>query len=117
LFDEKMRLCGWQNAKTGEERIVGSPQSTVAPLLSFHPSILQSFHPLAFSGVHAISPALFNWMPATEGPFSIIDVYLEAAQTGLILGHDHSADEWLDVGKPEALEAAAAFLKKNRNFA
>jgi NDP-sugar pyrophosphorylase family protein len=129
LFDEKMRLCGWQNAKTGEERIVGSPQSTVgspqsavAPLQSFNPSILQSFNPLAFnpfafSGIHAISPALFNWLPATKGPFSIIDVYLEAAQTCLILGFDHSADEWLDVGKPEALEAAEAFLKKNCNFA
>ncbi len=134
LFDEKMHLCGWQNAKTGEEKLavrqlaVGSqppfnpsiPQS-LNPLVGsqphFNPSILQSFNPFAFSGIHAISPALFNWMPATEGPFSIIDVYLEAAQTGLILGHDHSADEWLDVGKPEALEAAAAFLKKNRNFA
>jgi NDP-sugar pyrophosphorylase family protein len=125
LFDEKMRLCGWQNAKTGEERIVGSPQLAVAPLQSFNPSIPQflnpsipqSLNPLAFSGIHAISPALFNWMPAAEGPFSIIDVYLEAAQTGLILGLDHSADEWLDVGKPEALETAAAFLKKNCNFA
>ena len=54
-------------------------------------------------------------MPAGDGPFSIIDVYLEAAQTGLILGYDHTADEWLDVGKPEALPAAAEFLKKNRS--
>lgn len=108
LFDEKMRLCGWQNAKTGEVRLVDGDWM----LLPLTPS-----SPLAFSGIHVISPALFNWMPTTEGPFSIIDVYLEAAQTGLILGFDHSADEWLDVGKPEALQAAAVFLKKNRNFA
>ncbi len=56
-------------------------------------------------------------MPKDEEAFSIIDVYLEAASTGQVIGYDHSADEWLDVGKPEALEAAAEFLKKNRNFA
>lgn len=55
-------------------------------------------------------------MPASEGPFSIIDLYLEAAQTGLIFGYDHSTDDWLDVGKPEALEAAADFLKKKPQF-
>lgn len=112
LFDENMRLCGWQNAKTGEERLVDNWDSPI-----FNASIPHTFQPLAFSGIHAISPALFNWMPAGDGPFSIIDVYLEAAQTGLVFGHDHSADEWLDVGKPEALTAAAIFLKKNRNFA
>ncbi len=128
LFDEKMHLCGWQNAKTGEEKFaVGSGQLAVGPdkgrahfTETVHPSSLiphTSYLPFAFSGLHAISPALFNWMPAGEGPFSIIDVYLEAAQTGLVFGYDHSADEWLDVGKPEALPAAAEFLKKNRNFA
>lgn len=112
LFDEDMHLCGWQNAKTGEERLVDTWQSPF-----FNSSIPHTFQPFAFSGIHVISPAIFNWMPATEGPFSIIDVYLEAARTGLIFGFDHSVDEWLDVGKPEALEAAAVFLKKNRNFA
>lgn len=107
LFDEKMRLCGWQNAKTGETRFAGDA----------HPPTRSPAHPLAFSGIHAISPAIFDWMPKGEAAFSIIAVYLQAAQTGLIFGHDHSADEWLDVGKPEALPAAADFLKKNRNFA
>ncbi|MBK9015130.1 MAG: nucleotidyltransferase family protein [Saprospiraceae bacterium] len=123
LFDEKMRLTGWQNAKTGEEKLavrqlaVGSqPPSYPLPTEQAgipHPSYL----PYAFSGIHAISPALFDWMPADEEVFSIIDVYLEAASTGQVFGYDHSADEWLDVGKPEAMEAAAKFLKKNRNFA
>lgn len=124
LFDEKMHLCGWQNAKTGEEKLaVGSWQlaassQQMADKEANIPShLIPAYLPYAFSGLHAISPALFNWMPAGDGPFSIIDVYLEAAQTGLILGHDHSTDEWLDVGKPEALPAAADFLKKNRNFA
>ncbi len=113
LFDAEMRLMGWQNAKTGEGKLAGGSRQSG----SFNPSIPQSFFPFAFSGIHAISPGLFNWMTDTDGPFSIIDVYLEAAQTGLVLGHDHSSDEWLDVGKLEALEAAAEFLKKNRNFA
>ncbi len=103
LFDEKMRLCGWQNAKTGEVKLVGSQSE-------FNPSVLQSLNPFAFSGIHAISPAIFEWMPAEETAFSIIDVYLDAASTGKILGFDHSADRWLDVGKPESLVEAASFF-------
>ena len=107
LFDEKMRLCGWRNAKTGEaKRASLKPETILEPETAF-----------AFSGIHAISPAIFDWLPADEEAFSIIDVYLKAASTGQVFGYDHSADEWLDVGRPEALEVAAIFLKKNRNFA
>ena len=116
LFDEKMCLTGWQNAKTGEEKL-SVRQLAVGSQPPSYPIPHTSYLPYAFSGIHAISPAIFDWMPADEEVFSIIDVYLETASTGQVFGYDHSADEWLDVGKPEALEAAAKFLKKNRNFA
>lgn len=121
LFDEKMRLSGWRNAKTGEEKLVmgGSQLSVNSWQLpyGYNPSIVPTHRPLAFSGIHAVSPAIFDWMPAEEDVFSIIDVYLNAAASGQVLGFDHSSDNWLDVGKPEALAVAAEFLKKNRNFA
>lgn len=114
LFDQEMRLLGWRNDKTGAERLVAFSNQLAGSNTSTPPP---TYLPFAFSGIHVVSPAIFNWMPATKEPFSMIDVYLEAAQTGLVFGHDHSADEWLDVGKPEALPAAAEFLKKFHNFA
>ncbi len=92
LFDNKNRLVGWQNVKTGEVR----------SRLDLRKMDLSN---LAFSGIHAISPSIFDLMPA-EDKFSIIEVYLKAMEKETILGHPHDDDFWLDVGKPEALETA-----------
>ncbi|MCF8245648.1 MAG: nucleotidyltransferase family protein [Saprospiraceae bacterium] len=116
LFDEKMRLSGWKNAKTGENKLAVR-QLAVGSQTPIYPIPQTSYLQYAFSGIHAISPGLFNWLPEGEGAFSIIDVYLNAASSGQVIGYDHSADAWLDVGKPESLGPAAEFLKKNRNFA
>ncbi len=88
LFDQNQTLCGWQNMKTGEQKI-----SRYADVQT----------PLSFSGIHVIHPNLFRYFPDQE-VFSIIDVYLEAAQKEVIQAYRHDADIWLDVGKPEALE-------------
>jgi NDP-sugar pyrophosphorylase family protein len=42
--------------------------------------------------------------------FSIIDVYLKAAQTEIIQAFPHNNSIWLDVGKPHALEEATQLL-------
>ncbi len=93
LFDEKMCLKGWQNSKTGDVVYV-SGVSSVEPLEAW-----------AFSGVHAISPEIFKWMPEEE-VFSIIDVYLAAAGKNLVAGYPHDEDVWMDVGSPRSLEEA-----------
>lgn len=90
LFDECNTLCGWQNTKTGEEKI----SRTVTPLI-----------PKAFSGVHIISPALFPLI-TQEGKFSMVDVYLQLARQHTIKGFDHSYSKFIDVGKPEAVAVA-----------
>ncbi len=90
LFDEQQRLCGWQNTGTGQQRL--SREVT-------------SFYPLAFSGVHVISPTFFEYMP-DEAVFSILESYLRAAATETILAWRHDADIWIDVGKPEELARA-----------
>lgn len=94
LFDEKMKLFGWENVRTGEMRLAGSLQSAVGS------------QQLAFSGIHAISPRIFEHMPSGERKFSIIETYLQAMETETILGYLHDDDAWLDVGKPEALKRA-----------
>jgi mannose-1-phosphate guanylyltransferase len=86
LFDEQDQLCG---RRKGEE---GEPQMTRP---------LRQSTALAFSGVHMISPDIFQLL-TEEGAFSIIDSYLRLAAEGERITA-FRADEfyWRDLGKPE----------------
>jgi len=90
LFNEKDRLCGWRNVKTGEEKIK-IPEDV----------LIQK----AYSCVVVFEYAIFQLMPFT-GKFSLMDAYLALAKDHLILGYDHSGDRLVDVGKPESVEIA-----------
>lgn len=102
LMTEKMQLAGWQNAGTGETRWC-------------EPGAPPTVQPYAFSGIHAIRPEIFEWMPEDE-VFSIIDVYLKAAAFHPILGYPHDEDAWLDVGNPESLKKASKVWRQIKNF-
>ncbi|MHC5012656.1 MAG: nucleotidyltransferase family protein [Planctomycetota bacterium] len=61
---------------------------------------------LAFSGVHVISPAIFERI-TERGAFSILDPYLRLAGEGArILPFRADGWPWLDVGRVEQLERA-----------
>ncbi len=96
LFDEQQQLCGWTNQKTGETKIVRASNRT---------------EPLAFSGIHVVSSAMFDRFPDKQA-FSIIDLYLQVAPTHLIKAYIHDDTSWLDAGKPEQLATAAAMLSQ-----
>ena len=67
---------------------------------------------LAFSGVSMVSSRLFALLPAADRPFPIIDEYIRLATEGYrIAPFLHAATDWLDVGRPETLERAAAFVQ------
>jgi NDP-sugar pyrophosphorylase family protein len=91
LFDQDMRLAGWQNVNAGEFKWVKNE--------------VEHTQAFSFSGIHIIDPAIFYLMPLS-GKFSITDLYLEMAGEHKILGFDHSGDLVLDVGKPESLTKA-----------
>jgi len=84
LFDENLQLCGRRFVKDAKDEIVrSSPQP----------------QPLAFSGIHAISPRLLPKIKE-EGVFSIIDVYLRlAAENEKIQAFRADNYEWRDAGK------------------
>lgn len=94
VFNEAMELCGWTNSKTNEIK-------TVRPA--------QNSQELAFSGIHIIEPKLLDLIQQ-EGKFSITDTYLDLAANHRIIAYPHDEDYWFDVGKPERLEEAKAFL-------
>ena len=91
LFDEKMQLKGWSNENTGEKILVNEDETHLKPM--------------SFSGVHIISPKIFEYMQM-QGKFSIITAYLELAKSQNLYGYKHDGDLLLDVGKPEAIEKA-----------
>jgi NDP-sugar pyrophosphorylase family protein len=100
LFDEDMHLSGWKNFITGEEK---------AATEKFYSS-----HPFAFSGIHVISPSIFDLITET-GMFSIVELYLRLAKDNIIMGYNDTSDFWLDLGKPGQLEIAEEYLATIRN--
>lgn len=61
---------------------------------------------LPFAGVHVISPRIFELL-TEESAFSILDPYLRLAGAGeRILPFRVDGCTWLDIGRPEQLEAA-----------
>ena len=92
LFDEQLQLCG--------RRPGAGPDEIACP--AAHPQ------PLAFCGIHIISPRIFQLM-TEEGVFSIVDSYLRLARAGEnIVGCRADEYYWRDVGTLASLERAAA---------
>lgn len=85
LFNDQMRLAGWENLQTGKQILLDSKM----------PATRQ----LAFSGIHIIEPALLKLIQE-EGRFSLIDTYLKLGDTHEIAGYLHDASGWIDMGKP-----------------
>jgi NDP-sugar pyrophosphorylase family protein len=99
LFNESLELCGRQSGRDAKEELVRPVRTPV---------------PLAFSGIHIISPRFLTRMPG-DGVFSIIDSYLRVAQQGeTILGFRADQFYWRDLGKPENVAQAAADIESKR---
>lgn len=96
LFDASHRLHGWRNVETGEER---------RPLPSS-----ETLTPLAFGGIHVVSPEIFSHLHTFDDKFSIVDAYLSLASSHYIMGYDMQGEQWLDVGTPEMLQKANSII-------
>ena len=93
LFDNEGCLCGWVNINTGEVR---GPASVT-------PEIVRDI--LAFSGIHMLSPEVFDLMAGWPAKFSIIDFYLATCASRRILAHIPASLHLQDMGTPEAVES------------
>jgi N-acetyl-alpha-D-muramate 1-phosphate uridylyltransferase len=95
-FNSQNLLCGWENVKSGEKKIIRKDPTA---------------KPFGFSGIHVIEPALFNLINES-GKFSITEVYLRLSEKYPIKAFIHENDFWIDVGKPDNLAEAEKLLSK-----
>ena len=100
LFDEYGELCG--RLAVHNENLKRSEPEMARPV--------RRVLPLAFSGIHVISPRIFAEMEE-NGAFSIITTYLHlAAQGARIIAFRADNSYWRDLGRPEHIAQAAQDL-------
>lgn len=97
LFDEHGQLCARRSGRDSADEIV-RPSARLTPL--------------AFSGIHVISPRFLKMM-TEDGVFSIIEVYLRLAGAGEKI-QAFRADQyyWRDLGRPENIQQAELDLER-----
>jgi len=94
LFDSRGQFRGRANP--------GGPQP--------HPGM----HALAFSGIHVLSPRIFDRITET-GAFSIIDSYMRLVAEGeKIVAFRADEYYWRDLGRPENVAAAARDIQTGK---
>jgi NDP-sugar pyrophosphorylase family protein len=106
LFDEVSQLSG--------RRVVRATKAESEPDQLVRPA--EHLQPLAFSGIHVLSPLIFEKMEE-QGTFSIIDAYLHLASQGeKIVAFRADGSYWRDLGRPEDLLQAAQDLSSGKHF-
>lgn len=90
LWDLHGQLCG--RLSRGEPHVVRQPEGEAQAL--------------GFTGIHAVSPRVFEMMPRDRA-FCIVEFYLDLAANGQAITC-HRVDDfyWRDLGTPDSLERA-----------
>ena len=99
-FDEKDRLCGWTNIKTGEVR----PNNGTWKI--------EDAQLLAFSGMQILSPDVLAMLDTMkEDKFSLIDFYLSICGKAELKAFVPNDYRMMDVGKIDQIEEAETFAE------
>lgn len=105
LFDNAGRMQGWTNAKTGEVKPDGIRYAA------------GMYRQLAFGGIHVLSPSIFDQLEkyATTRKFSIMPFYYNSCKSLEIRNYiSENSYHWFDIGKPETLADAEAWIKQTK---
>ncbi len=98
VFDGSGHFAGWEK-ENGQRDLV----ENVEDLSSY-----------AFCGVQILNARIFGYMQAFKPPFSIIQVYLEAARRSQRIGKYDLGDRyWIDMGTPGNLKLLNDWLSGN----
>jgi len=111
LFDEDNQLCGPRGGSLPKAEALKAIESGASLEGPPRNPRSQKIQPLAFCGIHVISPRIFL-MLREEGAFSIVNAYLRLAAEGeKILAFRADCAYWRDLGRPENLCAAERDLE------
>ncbi len=112
LFDDENQLVGWTNKAEGSFKWINASKSALRCFDCAQQPQAQGPQPyckeMAFSGLHFFRSDLFAGFE--EKPQSVIDQYLKLAKNNRIISKPIQPDYWFDLGKPEQLQAAEAYL-------
>ncbi len=97
LFNKHLQLCGRQNIKTGECQLTDNYN-------------VNTLTPYAFSGIHVVSPRIFEHFP-TDNIFSVSDWYVQLAATQPMQAYLHNEGLWMDMGKIEDIHQLEQLIK------
>lgn len=99
-FDECGNLKGWRNSADGKVRS------------AFEDFNFTDCKPFAFQGIHVVSQRVMEYLEKVdEKKFGITGFYIDYANRLKISAvEDHNPSDWVDAGKPEMLEKAAAIV-------
>jgi NDP-sugar pyrophosphorylase family protein len=113
LFDNSLHLRARATGPTQTAVACHSERSEESASSESQPAFSHPLLPLAFSGIHLISPRLLPLL-TEAGPFSIIDSYIRlSAQSQKILAFRADHYYWRDLGRPSDLSQAAADMQQN----
>ena len=100
LVDAEGRLRGWVNKSTGEVLPAGATY------------VEGNYTELAFGCIHVLSPSIFRYMEDERwhGKFSIIPFYIDICHRADVRCYAIDSEGWFDIGKPETLAKAEAYL-------
>ncbi len=89
LFDQTMKLCGWENRKTHERILTAKKKGNLKHL--------------AFSGIYTLNPELLGEFPK-EDIFPVIPWFLHLSGNHEIYGLEYDVTRWYDAGNPPSLK-------------
>lgn len=113
LFDDENQLVGWTNKAEGSFKWVNASKSALrcfdcAQQPQAQGPLPFNYKEMAFSGLHFFRSDLFAEFEVKRS--SVIDLYLSLAKSNRIVSKPILPDYWFDMGKPEQLQAAEAYL-------
>lgn len=99
---ERIMVNGWKMVTDSELSLKGISEGDASEIEGINSSgSICRLRETPFTAVSVVNPQIFRFMK--EGVYSMRDVYLEAAASGLVNSYDDGGGFWIDIGTPESL--------------